>query len=262
MGSYRISQLAERCGVPASTLRFYESAGLLPAERTTAGYRLYGEEAVRRLEFITSAKHLGLPLLEIRELLRAWQEGECSSVRSHLLPMVGTRIEEARARVAELTALSAQLSDIQEQLSGPAPAGACGPGCGCVTATAPPGRRVTHIQRRKPAPPPAEDHPEEAWRSQPVACGLDGPAMSGRVQDWQRLLVSATGREPIPGGLRLTFPTDPALAQQVTELALAEQECCAFYDFTLHLGPGALVLTVRAPEAGARLLADLFGTGV
>ena len=31
--SLKISQLAERSGVPATTLRFYESAGLLPAER-------------------------------------------------------------------------------------------------------------------------------------------------------------------------------------------------------------------------------------
>ncbi|WP_416316268.1 MerR family DNA-binding transcriptional regulator [Streptomyces sp. S584] len=35
----RISQLAERSGVPATTLRFYEGVGLLPADRTPAGYR-------------------------------------------------------------------------------------------------------------------------------------------------------------------------------------------------------------------------------
>ena len=61
--------------MPASTLRFYEQAGLLPAERTGSGYRVYGEEAVARLEFIASAKHLGLPLEEIRELLGAWEAG-------------------------------------------------------------------------------------------------------------------------------------------------------------------------------------------
>jgi DNA-binding transcriptional MerR regulator len=33
MTSYRISQLVKRGGVPATTLRFYEDAGLLPAER-------------------------------------------------------------------------------------------------------------------------------------------------------------------------------------------------------------------------------------
>jgi DNA-binding transcriptional MerR regulator len=49
VSTMRISQLAERSGVPATTLRFYESAGLLPADRSPAGYRLYGEDAVERL---------------------------------------------------------------------------------------------------------------------------------------------------------------------------------------------------------------------
>src|SRR6478735_9410628 len=67
--TYRISQLAARSGVPATTLRFYEEAGLLPADRTPSGYRVYGEDAVERLAFISSAKLLGLALEEIRELL-------------------------------------------------------------------------------------------------------------------------------------------------------------------------------------------------
>ncbi|MGW7750765.1 MerR family DNA-binding transcriptional regulator [Streptomyces violaceusniger] len=46
MRTMRISQLAERSGVPATTLRFYESAGLLPADRTPHGYRSYREDAV------------------------------------------------------------------------------------------------------------------------------------------------------------------------------------------------------------------------
>ncbi|WP_408058561.1 MerR family transcriptional regulator [Streptomyces niveus] len=33
MSTYRLSQLAERCGVPATTMRFSEDAGLLPAGR-------------------------------------------------------------------------------------------------------------------------------------------------------------------------------------------------------------------------------------
>ncbi|WP_256256151.1 MerR family DNA-binding transcriptional regulator [Streptomyces sp. MUSC 14] len=43
MTALRISQLAARSGVPATTLRFYEGAGLLPADRTPSGYRVYGE---------------------------------------------------------------------------------------------------------------------------------------------------------------------------------------------------------------------------
>lgn len=67
------------------------------------------------------------------------------------------------------------------------------------------------------------------------------------------------GRETVPDGLSLTFPAEPALTLKIARLAMAEQECCAFFDFNLHLSPAAVVLTVRAPQTGAALLADLFG---
>ena len=75
MSTYRISQLAERTGVPATTLRFYEQSGLLPAGRTPAGYRVYDETAVDQLAFINSGKMMGLALDEIGELLQVWQSG-------------------------------------------------------------------------------------------------------------------------------------------------------------------------------------------
>jgi DNA-binding transcriptional MerR regulator len=131
VGVYRISELAGRTGVPPSTLRFYEQAGLLPAGRTASGYRVYGEDAVDRLEFIGSAKHLGLPLEEIRELLGAWEQGVCAEVRGRLQVLVAARIAEAERRIAELTSFTAHLTRVHEELSAPAPA-VCGPGCGCV----------------------------------------------------------------------------------------------------------------------------------
>ncbi|QKV80682.1 MerR family transcriptional regulator [Amycolatopsis sp. Hca4] len=137
MSTYQISELARRSGVPASTLRFYEQAGLLPAARTGSGYRVYGEEAVARLEFIGAAKHLGLPLEEIRQLLGAWEAGVCAEVREGLRPLVAERIAEAERRIAELTAFAAHLATVHEELAGPAPETSCGPGCGCVPAEPP-----------------------------------------------------------------------------------------------------------------------------
>lgn len=88
MGLYRISQLTERTGVPATTLRFYEQQGLLPAQRSPAGYRLYDDSAVDRLGFIGAGKHLGLPLEEIRELLGVWESGLCVQVQDRLRPLL------------------------------------------------------------------------------------------------------------------------------------------------------------------------------
>ena len=79
-----ISQLADRTGIPATTLRFYETAGLLPAGRTPGGYRVYGEDAVERLGFIIAAKRLGLPLEQIAGLLHVWADGSCTQVRDSL----------------------------------------------------------------------------------------------------------------------------------------------------------------------------------
>jgi DNA-binding transcriptional MerR regulator len=131
-------------------LRFYEQAGLLPAARTRSGYRVYDDEAVRRLEFIGSAKRLGLPLEEIRELLGAWEQGVCAEVRARLRPLVAARIAEAELRIAELSAFAANLATVHEELGGPAPATACGPGCGCVPAD-PPGLVTVELARPRTA---------------------------------------------------------------------------------------------------------------
>jgi DNA-binding transcriptional MerR regulator len=110
VNTYRISELGRRTGVSASTLRFYERVGLLSAARATSGYRIYDEQAVRRLEFVGAAKLLGLPLEEIRELLGVWEDGECVHVRAKLRPLVAKRIAETQQRIAELTAFAAHLA--------------------------------------------------------------------------------------------------------------------------------------------------------
>ncbi|MFD0147503.1 MULTISPECIES: MerR family transcriptional regulator [unclassified Streptomyces] len=241
MATYRISQLAERSGVPATTLRFYETAGLLPAERTASGYRVYDDAAVDRLAFITSAKHLGLALDEIRELLDVREEGVCASVRARLLPLVTSRIRDTDGRVADLRAFSDRLTGVRTALSGPAPPGACDPDCGCTPAGQP------------------ESPRHEARRHTPVACTLDGPALTERTTQWRALATEADHRERTDEGVRLSFPPREGLAARIADLAAAEQNCCPFLDFTLHLTPPSLHLTVRAPEGAAGMLSELFG---
>ncbi|MFI1730992.1 heavy metal-responsive transcriptional regulator [Streptomyces acidicola] len=260
MTTYRISQLAERSGVPATTLRFYETAGLLPAERTASGYRVYGEDAVDQLAFISSAKLLGLALEEIRDLLDVREEGVCASVRNRMLPLVADRIRDTDGRIAELRAFSAHLAGVHADLSGPAPAGACGPDCGCTTTTAQAAGPVpVSLSPTRPVSGSASDSEPEAWRDAPVACTLGGADLDERIEQWRTLVAKAEQREEIDDGLRLSFPPDAELAGELAALAAAEQVCCAFFDFTLHLAPDALQLSVRAPESAAGMLADLFG---
>ncbi|MBT2450412.1 MerR family transcriptional regulator [Streptomyces sp. ISL-43] len=257
MSTLRISQLAERSGVPASTLRFYETAGLLPAERTSSGYRQYGPDAVERLAFISSAKLLGLALEDIRDLLDVRDAGVCAAVRARMVPLVFERIADADRRSAELAAFSARLADVHRQLSGPAPAGGCGPDCGCTTTgdkAQAPGPVLIELSPTRP-----QVAADEPWREAPVACTLGGAELVERTAQWQDLIAQATSREEFADGVRLTFPSTPELAAELASLAAAEQDCCAFFDFTLNLAPARLTLTVRAPEAAGSLLTDLFG---
>jgi MerR family mercuric resistance operon transcriptional regulator len=65
-----IGELASRAGVHVQTVRFYERRGLLRCRaRSTAGYRQYDLEAVRRVRTIKRAQGLGFRLAEIAELV-------------------------------------------------------------------------------------------------------------------------------------------------------------------------------------------------
>jgi MerR family transcriptional regulator, copper efflux regulator len=248
---YRVSELADRVGLPPSTLRFYEQAGLVPARRSESGYRLFDDQAVERIEVITTGKRLGLPLEEIRDLLQAWENGLCRDVRERLRPMVLTQIAEAERRRAEIDAFIGRLRRASSVIDGPVPPGRCGPGCGIVPHEAPaeaaPAVSGLTTRRRDAGPEP------------PIACTLTAADQADRIGEWRRLLGQADGREPVDGGLAFRFPA--GLAGLVAELAAAEQRCCPFLEFALHLVAGGLRFEVRVPESAAPLLADVFGTG-
>lgn len=246
----RISQLAERAGVPASTLRFYDEAGLLPAERSPAGYRLYGQDALDRLGFIGAAKHLGLALEEISELLEVWESGACFEVKAELHPRIEAGLVQAEARAAELSAFIGQLRRALEHLDAlPDRAERCDPQCGFLAPHhAEPGRPVD-------LPTPAVTRPDvEAWRGAPVACSLTAGEYGERVQAWRRAVADAE-RRTIPGGLRLSVPAERA--GTLAALCAQEQRCCPFFDFHLHFDGPVLHLEVRAPSQARELLDQL-----
>lgn len=252
----RISQLADRCGVPATTLRFYETAGLLPADRAASGYRVYGEDAMERLAFIGAGKNLGLPLEEIAELLSLWASGSCADVKADLRPRVATRIAEAEQRGIELAAFTASLRTALEHLDAlPDRSDRCGPECE-IPIPGPSARASPPLDTTfSPSRPEADENEAERWRAAPIACSLTADGRDERAVQWRRLIDGAR-RQEIDGGLRLTLPAEQAGA--VAELAVVEQRCCPFFDFRLHLDGAVLHLDARAPAEGADLLAELF----
>jgi DNA-binding transcriptional MerR regulator len=65
----RIGELAERTGVPARLLRYYEEQELLTPGRAANGYRDYGESLVDRVVQIRGLLDAGLPTRIIKQIL-------------------------------------------------------------------------------------------------------------------------------------------------------------------------------------------------
>ncbi|MDF2979945.1 MAG: putative MerR-family transcriptional regulator [Actinomycetospora sp.] len=248
MNGLTVSQLARRSGVPASTVRFYEQEGLLPARRSPSGYRLYDEVAVDRLAFIGTAKSLGLPLPEIRRLLEPWQHGECSDVQHELLPLVEQRTAETRDRIRELRGFADRLSRARAQLEAIERQGPCDASCALL------GREETVVGPVLASLPLAESAGDAD-----IACGLDEADREARAAQWREVLSAATARAAIPGGVRLTFDRARLRLTDLVELAEAESRCCSFVDLVVHIGP-PVRLDARAPEHALPLVHELFGS--
>ena len=82
---YTIGRLARRARINTDSIRFYERQGLLsPATKTDSGYRLYTDDAVRRIGFIKHAQRCGFSLAEISDLLQM-HKGEPARTRGYRL---------------------------------------------------------------------------------------------------------------------------------------------------------------------------------
>ena len=64
-----IGELSARSGTATSALRFYESLGLIRADRTAGGHRAFPRSMLRRVAFVRVAQRLGLSLEEVGEAL-------------------------------------------------------------------------------------------------------------------------------------------------------------------------------------------------
>jgi DNA-binding transcriptional MerR regulator len=69
-GTYRIGEFAELAGVTVRALHHYDRIGLLKPQRGSSGSRLYRLADLERLVQIAALKFLGIPLREIKLLLK------------------------------------------------------------------------------------------------------------------------------------------------------------------------------------------------
>lgn len=107
----KISELSERVGLPAKTIRYYESRGVIPSpERLPNGYRTYGADDERRLRTVAAARSIGLPLDAIGELIALDAHGTLPC--QHLRVLAEDHLRDVRSMIEQLQTIEHRLSSI------------------------------------------------------------------------------------------------------------------------------------------------------
>jgi MerR family transcriptional regulator, repressor of the yfmOP operon len=116
----RVGEVAERLGVSPRTIKYYEELGLIePEARSSGGFRLYGEEDVRRLERILRMKGIGYSLATIRELLAvrdAAQEADKVTLLKEVSGRLKERERDATVRIKQIQNDLKQAEALREEL--------------------------------------------------------------------------------------------------------------------------------------------------
>ena len=115
--SMNIGEAAKASGVTAKMIRHYEDNGLIPkTRRTTAGYRIYGENEVHMLRFIRRARDLGFSLAEIKALLGLW--GNRRRASADVKALATKHVADLDAKIREMQAMRRTLVDLAEHCHG------------------------------------------------------------------------------------------------------------------------------------------------
>lgn len=113
----RIGELADRVGVPADTVRFYEREGWLPRpSRQVNGYRDYAEADVEHLRLLIDLRRLELPLDEAARLASWCHSGHCADTTAELPRLIADRRAAVTERIGRLRELDERLADLERHV--------------------------------------------------------------------------------------------------------------------------------------------------
>ena len=105
-----IGDVAERTGLPAKTIRYYEDIGLITPLRGDNGYRRFRESDVHKLAFLGRARGLGFSIEECRDLLALWEDRGRAS--ADVRAIAEEHLRQIGVKIAELSAMKETLSEL------------------------------------------------------------------------------------------------------------------------------------------------------
>lgn len=111
-----IKSVSEITGLPAKTIRYYEDIGLVQPGRGENGYRVFSDNDVHRLAFLSRARSLGFTVESCRSLLALYKDKDRASADVKAIAL--EHLDEIDRKVAELTAMRETLSVLVQSCAG------------------------------------------------------------------------------------------------------------------------------------------------
>jgi Cu(I)-responsive transcriptional regulator len=111
-----IGEIADRTGLPAKTIRYYEDIGLIRPARDSSGYRVFAETDFHKLAFLGRARALGFSIEDCRTLLALYEDENRAS--ADVKRLAQQHLETVEGKIAQLEAMRDTLRDLIHSCAG------------------------------------------------------------------------------------------------------------------------------------------------
>ncbi len=111
-----IGDVAERSGLPAKTIRYYEDIGLVKPHRNANGYRSFVQADLHKLAFLGRARSLGFSIEDCRTLMALYEDKSRAS--ADVKRLASDHLARIETKIGELEAMRATLTDLVQNCAG------------------------------------------------------------------------------------------------------------------------------------------------
>jgi len=111
-----IGEVAQKSGLPAKTIRYYEDIGLITPPRDANGYRAFRTSDAHKLTFLGRARALGFTIEDCRNLLALWEDQDRAS--ADVRAIAKDHLRQIEEKIAGLQDMQATLSVLVRDCAG------------------------------------------------------------------------------------------------------------------------------------------------
>ncbi|KPA21484.1 HTH-type transcriptional regulator HmrR [Shimia sp. SK013] len=111
-----IGDVAERSGLPAKTIRYYEDIGFIRPARSANGYRQFAQKDLHKLTFVGRARSLGFTIEDCRTLLALYEDRGRAS--ADVKRVAQQNLADIDTKIADLQEMRATLSHLVTSCAG------------------------------------------------------------------------------------------------------------------------------------------------